>query len=470
MKKKKGASVVLTEGRESKGIIQFAIPLFVGNLFQQLYTVVDSIVIGQGVGKEAFAALGNSSNILWLFNSLAIGLGMGSSIILSQYFGAKDTEKLKQTVDTGVVFQVGMAVVLSALGAVLVGPMLRVMQVPAEVYPYARLYLTIMILGMIFTFAYNAIGAFLRGIGDSKHPLYFLIVATITNIVLDLVFVLGFGWGVAGAAIATLISQALSVTVGLWYMSRKSGHDFLRIRIGHLHLDRNVFGKTMNIGLPFGVQQALVSLGFVVYTRIVNPFGTDVIAGYTAASRLEAFATLPAMSFSMAIATFVGQNLGAGKEERIHHGFRFTLLASGVIAAAISLLLVVLRGPMIRIFNTEPGVVAMGSQYLTWVAPFYILFSTMFIISGVIRGAGATMEMMIFTLISQWVVRIPLAVWLSHLWGTQGIWISIPTSWVMSIAMSGGYYLTGKWKKKSVVQPVMGGTEATVPPNGGAWD
>ena len=249
---KRGSAVVLTEGRESGGIIRFAIPLFIGNLFQQMYTVVDSIIIGQGVGKEAFAALGNSANILWLLNSLAIGLGMGTTIILSQYFGARDESKLKQTVDTGAVFQLVMAAVLSVAGAVLVGPILRSMKVPSEVYPYARLYLMIMILGMVFTFAYNAIGAVLRGIGDSRHPLYFLIIATVANIVLDILFVLVFKWGVAGAAAATLISQALSVAAGLWYIYRKSGHDFLHIRLRRLHLNRHVFGKTITVGLPFG--------------------------------------------------------------------------------------------------------------------------------------------------------------------------------------------------------------------------
>jgi len=464
---RRGSAVVLTEGRESSGIIRFSIPLFIGNLFQQMYTVVDSIIIGQGVGKAAFAALGNSANILWLLNSLAIGLGMGTTIILSQYFGAGDREKLKQTVDTGAAFQLVMAVLLSAVGAVLVGPILRAMKVPAEVYPFARLYLMIMILGMVFTFAYNAIGAVLRGIGDSRHPLYFLIVATVANIVLDVVFVLFFGWGVAGAAAATLISQALSVAVGLRYIYRKSGHEFLHIRPRKLHLNRHVFKKTVTVGLPFGVQQALVALGFVVYTRIVNPFGTDTIAGYTAGSRLEAFAILPAMSFGMAIATFTGQNLGAGKEDRIRRGFHYTLLTSGGIAVLISILLLLFRAPMIRLFNTEPGVVAMGSEYLRWVAPFYILFSTMYIVTGVLRGAGATLEVMLFTLVSQWLVRIPLSLWLSSLWGTRGIWISIPISWAMSIGMSGGYYLTGRWKKRGVVRTQMPPVDTESPQKSG---
>lgn len=449
---KRGSAVVLTEGRESGGIIRFTVPLFIGNLFQQMYTVVDSIIIGQGVGKEAFAALGNSVNILWLFNSLAIGLGMGTTIILSQYYGAGDETRLKQTVDTGAVFLLVMAAALSTAGALSLGPILRAMEVPAEVFPYARLYLMIMILGMVFTFAYNAIGAVLRGIGDSRHPLYFLIIATVANIALDIVFVLVFGWGVAGAAVATLLSQALSVAAGLRYIYQKSGHDFLRIRPRSLRLDRHVFRKTLTVGLPFGVQQALVALGFVVYTRIVNPFGTDTIAGYTAGSRLEAFAILPAMSFGMAVATFTGQNLGAGKEDRIRRGFHFTLFTSGGIAILLSVLLLLFRSPMIRLFNTESGVVAMGSEYLRWVAPFYILFSTMYIVTGVLRGAGATLEVMLFTLVSQWLVRIPLSLWLSTLWGTRGIWISIPISWAMSIGMSGGYYLTGKWKKRGVTR------------------
>lgn len=463
---KRGSLVVLTEGRESSGIIRFAIPLFIGNLFQQMYTVVDSVIIGQGVGKAAFAALGNSANILWLFNSLAIGLGMGTTIILSQYYGAEDQTKLKQTVDTGAVFLLAMAAVLSTAGALLVGPILRVMKVPADVYPYARLYLMIMILGMVFTFTYNAIGAVLRGIGDSRHPLYFLIVAAVANIILDIVFVLFFGWGVAGAAAATLVSQALSVAVGLWYIYRRSGHDFLHIRPRRLCLSRHVFGKTMTVGLPFGIQQALVALGYVVYTRIVNPFGTDTIAGYTAGSRLEAFAILPAMSFGMAIATFTGQNLGAGKEDRIRRGFHFTLLTSGGIAVLVSILLLVFRSPMIRLFNTEPGVVAMGGEYLRWVAPFYILFSTMYIVTGVLRGAGATLEVMLFTLVSQWLVRIPLSLWLSSLWGTHGIWISIPISWAMSICMSGGYYLSGKWKKRGVVRQGMRNLDMESPQKG----
>jgi len=460
--KEKNAAVALTEGKESTGIIRFAVPLFIGNLFQQMYTVVDSIIIGQGVGKEAFAALGNSANILWLLNSLAIGLGMGTTIILSQYFGAGDKDRLKQAVDTGAAFQLVMALLLSVVGAVLVGPILRAMQVPSEVYPYARLYLLIMILGMILTFAYNAIGAVLRGIGDSRHPLYFLIVATVANIVLDLVFVLVFRWGVAGAAVATLISQALSVAVGLWYLYRRCDHDFLHLRPRHLHLNGHVFKKTLRIGLPFGIQQALVSLGFVVYTRIVNPFGTDTIAGYTAGSRLESFAVLPAMSFGMAMATFTGQNLGAGKEDRIRRGNRFTLLLSGGIALLISALLLLFRAPMIRLFNTEPGVVAMGSEYLSWIAPFYILFSTMQILSGVLRGAGATLEVMLFTLVSQWLVRIPLSLWLGNLWGTRGIWISIPISWMISTCMNTVYYLTGRWKKRGIVRQGETGPESAL--------
>jgi len=383
--------------------------------------------------------------------SLIIGITMGASIMLSQYFGARDTDKLKKTIDTTVIFLLITAVLATVAGLIFSGPILKVLRTPDAVFPLARQYLNVMFAGMVFMFGYNTVSAILRGLGDSKNPLYFLIIASIVNIVLDLLFVMVFHWGVAGAAWATVISQGVSLVVGVIYMQR-SPYGYLHVHPKTIRFDREIFRNMLKIGLPTGIQQSLVSLGFIALTRIVNPFGTNVIAGYTAASRLDSFAAMPAMNLSIAMSTFVGQNMRAQKQERVRKGYISTMLMSGVISLVMTVLMIIFRHALIGLFAKDPAVVEIGAEYLLIVSSFYVVFSSMFITGGVLRGAGDTLTQMVFTLVALWVVRIPVSALLSSNLGSPGIWWGIPAGWVVGFTASFLYYLGGRWKKKVLIR------------------
>lgn len=440
----------LTEGSEAKVILNFAVPMLIGNIFQQFYNTVDSIVVGRGVGAEALAAVGASFPILFLMISLVIGITMGSSIMLSQYFGAGDKDRLRRTMSTTYIFLFYASIGISILGVLFSGAMLRIIHTPEEILPMGTQYLQLMFAGMIFLFGYNTVSAILRGLGDSKTPLYFLIIATILNTILDLIFVLAFGWGIAGAAWATVIAQGVSMIVSFIHVQR-SRHEVLHISWDTLKFDFEMFRRMLRIGLPTAVQLTLVSLGYVALTRIVNPFGTLVIAGFAAAMRLDSFAVMPAMNLSMALSTFVGQNLGAGKPERVRRGFLTTLAVSSTIALTLTLSMVIFREQLVRIFNSNPEVIRIGAEYILIVSSFYIAFSGMFITGGVLRGAGDTLVHMFITLGGLWAIRIPVSALLSGWIGTKGIWWGIPAGWIVSFLASYIYYLSGRWKKKALL-------------------
>ena len=300
----------LTSGPEGRLVFTFAVPMLIGNLFQQLYNMVDSMVVGQFVGKEALAAVGVSFPILFLLIALVMGMGLGSSILLAQYYGAKNMKGVRRTVETTYIFLFWASLAVTAIGLAAGGAILRLLRTPAEILPLARQYLNILFAGMILMFGYNSLAAILRGLGDSKTPLYFLIVATLANVVLDLVFVLVFHWGVPGVAWATVLAQGLSFLLGLLYL-RRPQLAVLRIHLVGMRFDPQIFRRSIQIGLPSAVQQVLVAMGMLVLFRIVNAFGTSTIAAYTAGTRLETFATMPAMNFAMALSAFVGQNVGA---------------------------------------------------------------------------------------------------------------------------------------------------------------
>lgn len=454
----------LTEGREGKVIFSFALPMLIGNVFQQLYNLTDAWVVGQFVGKEALAAVGSSFSIIFLLVALIMGATMGSGIMVSQFFGAGDRERVRRTLSTTYLYVFFASLAVTVIGLFASRPLLVLLRTPADILPQAATYLQIMFAGIILSFGYNAFSAVLRALGDSRTPLYFLIVAVLTNVGLDLLFVAVFRWGVAGAAWATIISQGIAFAASWVYMQR-SGHELLRIDLRRMVFDRRLFGQSMRVGLPSAAQQSLVAMGFMALQRIVNGFGTDAVAAYTAAGRLDSFAGMPAMNFSMALITFVGQNLGAGKPERVRKGFIATLLMSGAIALTTTIVMVFFKQPLIRLFNSDPSVVAIGSRYLLIVGSFYLLFSTMFIAGSVPRGAGDTVFPMIVTLLSLWVVRIPVSILLSRSLGTDGVWWSMPIAWALGAALNVGYYFTGRWRKMSLVHRGAKGAPAA-PPEG----
>ncbi len=439
-----------TSGHEGKLIFQFAAPMLLGTVFQQLFSVVDSIVVGKFIGTEALAAVGASFPVIFIMISLIIGLVMGTTVVISQYFGARDFVKVRRAIDTMYIYSAIIGTVASVTGIFISEPLLRLIDLPEEILPQAVVYLKIYLGGILIFFGFNGTSAVLRGLGDSKTPLYFLIIASIANIILVILFVGIFKWGVAGAAYATLLANAIAFALAIWWLNKT--HKLIRIAIKGLHFDRETFQQSLRIGLPTGIQQMFVALGGIALLDIVNKFGTPVIAGYSVASRLDAMALIPAMSFSQALSTFVGQNIGANKPERIRTGLIATIKMSGIVTIVTTLIIVLGGHIIMSMFTNDSEVIRIGDQYLTIVSIFYITFTLMFIYSGITRGAGDTLWPMIITIISLWLIRIPFAWYFSGKFGSQGVWWSIPAGWTFGMIMSYIYYKTGRWKNKAVVK------------------
>jgi len=439
----------LTSGKEGKLILRFALPMLLGNVFHQLYNIVDSVIVGNYIGKEALAAVGASFPVIFVFFSLVLGITSGSTVVISQYFGAGENDKVKRTIDTLFIFLFFASIAVSILGIIFSREIFLLLRLPQEVIPMAEQYLKIFFGGVIAFFGFMGISASLRGLGDSMTPLYFLIISTVFNIGFDLLFVLVFEWGIAGVAYASIVAQGGAFLTAVIYLNRT--HQIVRLSLFNLKFDRSLFRKSLRIGLPTGVQQTVIAAGMMALVWIVNDFGTNVIAAYSVAARINSLATLPAMNFASALATFVGQNLGAKREYRVRTGFIATLKMSSLVSITVTMVVLVFGDFIMSLFTNDPQVIEIGREYLTIVGSFYLLFSAMFSTSGVLRGAGATLVPMITTIFSLWVFRIPGAYLLSQRYGEIGIWWAIPIGWFMGLVMSYAYYLTGRWKNKVVV-------------------
>ncbi|MAE08363.1 MAG: MATE family efflux transporter [Bacteroidetes bacterium] len=440
----------LTTGKEGKRILNFAIPMLFGNVFQQLYNVVDSIIVGKVIGDEALAAVGANFPFIFALISFVVGIAIGATIIIAQYFGAKQMENMKRTIDTLFIFMFFASIIITLVGIWLSKYVFEMIDLPADVAPMAIQYFNVYAIGFIFFFGFQGTSAILRGLGDSKTPVYFLIGSTILNIALDLLFVVVFRWGIVGVAAATVISQGCAFFAIIWYINKF--HRLIDISPLKMRFDMSIFKKSLRIGLPTGFQHTFVALGFLALYRIVNVFGTPTIAAYSIAMRIDSFAVMPAMNFSAAISTFVGQNIGANKFERIGKGLKSTLLMINSISLAVTIFAVIFAGPLISLFTDSKEVIEIGKQYIYIVTPFYIVFSTMFILNGLLRGAGDTFIPMIITLLALWAVRLPTSWFLSEEIGSIGIWWGIPIAWFFGAILSYIYYLSGRWKKKAVVK------------------
>jgi putative MATE family efflux protein len=441
----------LTVGKESKLILKFATPMLLGNVFQQLYAIVDSVIVGNLIGKEALAAVGQSFPIIFVLISLVIGAASGGTIIISQYFGAKDMKKVQKSIDTLYVFLFFASILTSAVGLIFSDDIFRLIEVPDDILPFAKEYITIYVSGIVLFFGFNGTSAILRGLGDSKTPLYFMIISTIFNIVLDYVFIKYFGWGIAGAAYATIVAQFGAFVTAIIYLNRN--HDIINLSFRKLDFDWDIFKKSVKIGTPSGFQQSFVALGMIALLRIVNEFGTDVAAAYSVVGRIDALAAMPAMNFAAALSTFVGQNIGANKIERVRKGYITTMIMTSVIALSVTVLVIFTGKSLMSIFTDDPEVIRIGAEYLVIVSSFYVVFSMLFTNNAVMRGAGDTLIPMFITLIALWFVRVPASWYLSR--GSLqeiGIWWGVPTGWIVGALFSFIYYMTGKWKSKSVVK------------------
>lgn len=442
----------LSHGAEGRLIFRFAIPMLLGQLFQQLYHVVDSIIVGRYIGKIALAAVGTSAPIIFLLVSFVVGITMGFTIVISQYFGAKKMDQVKKAIDTLYIFMFFTSILVSIAGILVAPSIFRLIDLSPEIVPGAALFLNIFLTGMIFLFMFNGTSAILRGLGDSKTPLYFLVGSVVLNIILDLIFVPVFHWDIAGVAVASVISVAAAFIFQIAYLN--TYHPVVKFSFRDFSFDREIFRKSIRIGLPTGFQQTFVAAGMVGLYWIVNQFGVDANAAYSAAGRIDSFAAIPAMSFSIALSTFVGQNLGANRLDRVRIGLRSTVFMTSGFSVFTSLVMVIFGKYLMQMFTTDPVVISMGYEYLIIIGSSYILFSLMFVVNGVLRGAGDTLIPMFISLFSLWIVRLPVAYIMSKNpgIGVSGIWWSIPIGWLSGVVLYWGYYRMGRWKDKVVVK------------------
>ncbi len=447
----------MTAGSPTRLILTFALPLLVGNIFQQLYNLVDSVVVGNYVGKTALAGVGTSFPIIFMFTALFMGVGMGATIMVAQYYGAGDHERVKKTISTIYTAVMVGAIPLTLLGVFLCGPLLKLMLVPADTYREAYTYILIIFIGITAMLGYNVNAGILQGVGDSKSPLLFLVIACGINIVLDLLFVLVFGWGVAGVAIATIIAQFFSWVFGIFFINKK--YPDLEINPFKFRFDRHLFWQAIRLGIPAGVQQAIFSLGIMVMQSLVNSYGSDFMAGFNGSNKIDTFAFMPIQSFATAVTTFVGQNIGAGKYDRVKRGASVTLMMSIICSIVIGVLLLFIGPFLMRLFSPDAAVIEAGMAYLYRILPFYAVLSLLFIINGVMRGAGEMIVPVISTMVSLWAARVPSAYLLAHFFGRDNMFFSYVIGWVLGAIIAIAYYLSGRWKNKSIVKKASINTE-----------
>ncbi len=419
----------LTQGNEAKAILYFSLPILVGNLFQQLYNVTDSVIVGNFLGKESLAAVGFSYQINALLIAVSTGISLGSGVLISRYFGARRMNAVKKAVDTGFLFSVVLSVFISLAGIFSSYKLLVLFRVPENLLVMADTYLKIIFIGVIPTFAYNALTNILRGVGDSKTSTYVLIAATMINTVLDIFFVAVIKLGVAGAAIATVISQVFCFITCMIYIKRR--YPELFIRFGNLRLDRHELKESLVIGMPAMLQQVFICIGFMTIQFLINGFGTDCMAAYTAASKVDSFAEMPALNLGQAMTNFTAQNYGAKKKERIVKGGKSALIMGIGISVLISIVICLFSKAFISIFNQDPGVIQIGNSYLRIVSAFYVIFGSMQILNGSLLGYGKSFGPMLGSILTLCMLQVPLAILLSRTsLRYTGIWIAAPIGWL----------------------------------------
>lgn len=453
-----------TTGNIWQHILAFSWPMFVGNLFQALYNTVDSFWVGRFIGAEALAAVSVSFPVIFALVALIMGLTMASTTLVAQYRGAGDDEQVKRTVANSLLMVSALGLVSTVVGYAWRVPILRLMRTPEEILQPAAVYLGIFLLGLVPMFLYNVLSSILRGLGDSRTPLRFLIYATVLNIILDPLFILGIGplppMGIAGVAWATLTAQMLAAVLTYRHIRRHTS--LLPTEARQWRPDWGLVGKMFVIGVPAALQSTIVSFSMVVVTALVNTFGPTVVAAFGAAGRVDQFAFLPAMSISLAVTALVGQNLGAGRHERVREIVVRSSVLTAVITGSMTLVAVLWPTLLIQVFIDDPAVLGEGARYLRIVGFNYVPLALMFIITGVLRGAGDTFMSMLISLVTLWMVRLPLAWFLSYQlgWGAAGTWWAIVFSTVLGLVLNWWYYRTGQWRRKVVVEPKLSPAEA----------
>ncbi len=440
----------MTQGSPWKHILRFSLPILAGMMLQLLYTTVDAIVVGNFVGETALGAMNTAvSYANWLL-AISTGLSTGSGIVIAQFFGGGKREELRKCVSTMMLLMVGLGVVIMGVGLATSDLVLRtVLNVPEANFSYASNYMRIYFLGMVFQFAYNAYAAALRSVGNSGATMKFLLVSSVSNVIFDLVFVVLFRWGVMGAALGTVLAQAISVGCCIFYIYKNQ--KILWLTRKEWHFDRGMCGMILKLGVPVMIQTVISSSGQIAIQRIINTFGPSTMAAVAAGGKIESYALMPNIAFSSGMATYAGQNAGAGDMKRVWKGYVSCLIMSGIFCLTMSVIIFALAGPLVGLFGCEAESVTFGIEYLRFMACVLILMMLLFVSRGMLQGVGDVTICTAITFVTL-AIRVIFAYATADYFGPPVIYICMGLDFVIGA----GFYVvrlaSGKWKKKIIVR------------------
>lgn len=434
----------MTSGSIGKRMMFFALPLLLGNLFQQLYNTVDSLIVGNFLGSSALAAVSSSGSFIFMLIGFLSGISAGAGVVISQYFRAEDVPNIQRAVHTAVAFGIAAGLLMTIVGILLSPQILAWMGTPESVMPESISYLQIYFSGSLGFVLYNVFVGILQAVGDSRHPLYYLMASSVINLVLDILFIGFFHTGVSGAALATVISQVFSAILCFVQLLRTK--ESYQLRLSSIRFDLPMLGRIIRSGLPSGVQNSIIAFANVVVQSYINAFGEMAMAGYGAYTKIEGFAFLPINSFTMAMTTFVGQNLGAGQTERTRKGARFGILVTVVMAELIGVIVMLFAPQLIAAFDSAPAVVQFGVEKAQTAALFYCLLAYSHSVASVIRGAGKAVVSMLIMMTFWCVVRVAfLAVSIPFTHSVLMVYAVYPLTWALSSVAFFFYYRRANW-------------------------
>ena len=444
----------MTEGNEFSLLMKFALPMLIGNIFQQLYNIINSIIVGKFVGADALAAVGTSGSLHFLFFSLCICLSTGVGILISQYFGAKQEKEIKKAIANSIYLTVTAGFLMSSLSIIFARKILILMNTSDLILDDAVSYMQIVCGGIIAVAMYNAVSAILRSLGDSKTPLIFLIIASLVNIVLDLLFVCVFHMGVQGAGIATIMSQALSAISCIIYAV--CTNPYFRIHISDMKIEKHIIWKSIKIGVPVAAQSAFVAISCVILQGVVNTFGEHVMAAFTATNRIEQLVQQPFNSLGAAVSTFAGQNIGARKIDRVRKGYHKSVIVVLVFSLCMFLIMQVSSSFIMRSFVNDADVIAFGSKALRITSCFYFPLGMIYVTRGMLNGVGDAAYAMMVGMVEVFgrVAFSALLVSVAFI-GVWGIWLTSGLTWFITGVFSFIRYKQGKWKSMSLIHKEM---------------
>lgn len=441
----------MTKGNEVSLLLKFSLPMLVGNIFQQFYNMVDSVIVGNYVGKNALAAVGMTGSLNFLYFALCNGFATGAGVLMSQYFGSQNEKRVKDTIGNAVYLMLGMGVLMSIISVLLSRPILHLLNTPDVIFEDALLYTRIVCGGLLSVVLYNGIAAMLRALGDSRTPLIFLIIASIINVIGDFVLVLAFDMGVAGVALATVLAQALSAIGCIIFAVLKN--PYFQLSRENCRPDKLLIGKMLKLGIPFGAQGSLIAVSCVALQSVTNQFGENVIAAFTATSRIEQLVQQPYTSLGTAVATFAAQNLGAGKIDRVRKGYRRAGLIVVVFSLFMCMLMYLFGDNFIRFFVKDADVVAIGGRAVRITSLFYIPLGMIYVARNLLNGAGDSSFAFVAGIVEV-VGRVGFAVVFSKIpsLGYWAVWSTTGLTWMITGVVCMLRYAQGKWKKISIVE------------------